>query len=130
MRGGSPEDVPAALVDALHAGDAARAARLWTRDAKLIAADGQVLEGSEAITEAMQTFVASGARLTIELDRLFVSGDVALATGKLTVSIDSDVGASHSHTSDSVVVYTRGEDGVWRVAIDAPWGLPADSRPQ
>ncbi len=124
MQGASPEDVPAAIVAALHAGDAHRAAQLWTRDAKLIAADGQVLEGSQAIAEALQTLVSSGARLAIELAHLFVSGDVAMATGTLTITATDAEGASHSHTSESVVVYRRGEDGLWRVAIDAPWGLP------
>lgn len=127
MDGASPEDVPASIAAAVHAGDARRAAGLWTQDATLIAADGQVLKGAEAIAGALQGLVANGARLDIQLVRLFVAGDVALATGKLTVSVDDGDGASHSHTSDSVVVYRRGEDGVWRVAIDAPWGLPGSS---
>lgn len=112
------------MVAALHAGDAHRAAQLWTQDAKLIAADGQVSEGNEAIAEALQALVSNGARLAIELTHLFVSGDVAMATGTLTVTATDAEGSSHSHTSESVVVYRRGEDGLWRVAIDAPWGLP------
>jgi uncharacterized protein (TIGR02246 family) len=111
--------VPSAIVAALHAGDAQQAARLWTRDAMLIAADGQVLEGSETIAAALQSLVDNGAKLDIQINNLFVAADVAVATGRLTISV-----ADHSHSSESVVVYKRGEDGVWRVAIDAPWGLP------
>lgn len=124
LPGGSPADLPASIAAAVHAGDARRAAGLWTRDAALIGADGQVLKGAEAIAEALQSLIANGARLDIQLVRLFVAGDVAIATGRLTVSVEDGEGANHSHSGDSIVVYRRGEDGAWRVAIDAPWGLP------
>ena len=125
MQGGTPEELSASFAAAMRAGDLDRAAGMWTEQATLIAADGQVLEGAEAIAEALQRLVANGAELEIRLDRLFVAGDVALATGALTITVADGNGANHSHSSESVVVYRRGQDGIWRVAIDAPWGLPA-----
>jgi ketosteroid isomerase-like protein len=61
--------------------------------------------------------------MRIELRGLFVAGDVATATGTLTLSGTGHDGRPFAQSSSSVVVYRRSVDG-WRIALDAPWGLP------
>ncbi len=64
--------------------------------------------------------IDSGATVTIEVASMYQAGKVAIATGSLTLLAPDGT----SHTSSSVVVYERSNEG-WRLAIDAPWGLPS-----
>jgi uncharacterized protein (TIGR02246 family) len=122
-----PTDTPEALAEALAAavggGDIRAAAALWVDDAVMIGPDGQTVRGRDAIAAALQALVDSGARMQIDVSSVFAAGDAATVLGTLTLSGSNGNGGSFSETADSVVVYSRGPDG-WRIAIDAPWGLP------
>ncbi len=127
MAAATPEEVAEAFAAALARRDLDGALSMWSEDAAIVAADGSLLAGRAAIREALQALLSNGTRVRIELAGLFQAGDVALATGSLTLSGDGEGGAFEQRSS-STVVYARGGDGRWRIALDAPWGLPA-SRP-
>ena len=120
----SPHALAASFAAAINAGDVPGALELWVEDPSLVQADGNALQGRDAIAPALQALVDNRIRFSAELTRVFVAGDVALGVGTLTMSSTDGDGASFEQSSSSVVVYVRNPDGEWRIAIDAPWGLP------
>lgn len=87
-----------------------------------MAADGSSLSGRDAIAGALAQLVDSGAGFEIELGSLFIAGEVAVATGTLTLRGPGD--PPEELRSQATVIYRREPDGRWLIAIDAPWGLP------
>src|SRR5262249_59979534 len=104
------------------------AVSMWTEDAAIVASDGSLVRGREAIVKALEALVSNGTRFEVELAGIYEAGDTALANGTLILSGDGHDGP-YEHRSDSTVVYARGADGTWRIALDAPWGLPGASKP-
>ncbi|MHB8242841.1 MAG: YybH family protein [Solirubrobacteraceae bacterium] len=125
MSADSPEALSTAFAAAVNSGDVEAALELWIEDAAIVRPDGHAVRGREAIGPALHALVDNGASVKVEVSELFTGGDVALATGTLTLSGSGADGTPYTQTSQSVVVYSRGKDGRWRVAIDAPWGLPS-----
>lgn len=123
MSAASPEALSASFAAAINGGDADAALALWAHDAVIVGADGQSLSGHEQIAPALRALVSNGTQVEIEISRLYVAGDVAVVAGTLTIT---GTGQTAFRTrSQSTVVYKRGDDGRWRIALDAPWGLPA-----
>jgi uncharacterized protein (TIGR02246 family) len=120
----SPEQLSAEFAAAIEARDVPAALALWSDDAALIQADGRAIRGHAAIEPALRALVENGVRLDIRLSRAFDAGDVAIGTGTLTISGTDPGGQRFEHASNSIVVYRRVADGSWRIALDAPWGLP------
>jgi uncharacterized protein (TIGR02246 family) len=116
----SPSELPAAFADAVNRGDLDAAVDLWSPDAVMVSASGEPIEGLGAVRGALQALIGSGVKIRIEVASMHASAGVALASGTLTITSPD----GFSQSSDSVVAYERGEDGGWRIAIDAPWGLP------
>ncbi len=125
MPAASPEDLSAAFAAAINSRDVPAALELWSEDAAILTPDGQALRGREAIGAALHALADNGASVQVEVSELFTAGDLALATGTLTLSGLDGEGNPYTQQSQSVVTYLRGADGYWRVAIDAPWGLPS-----
>jgi uncharacterized protein (TIGR02246 family) len=119
----SPQALSAAFAAAVNAGDVLAALDLWVEDGAIVQPDGNVLRGRDAIANALQALVDNHVTLEIELADVFPAGDVAIVLGTLTLNGTGHDGTSFAQRSESVVVYTRGAEG-WRIAIDAPWGLP------
>jgi uncharacterized protein (TIGR02246 family) len=120
----SPQQLSQDFAAAINARDVAAAADLWIEDAAIVRPDGQITRGRDAVADALRALMDNGVTVHIELGALFVAGDVATATGTLTLSGTGHDGAPFAQSSSSVVVYSRGADGGWRIALDAPWGLP------
>jgi uncharacterized protein (TIGR02246 family) len=93
-------------------------------DATIVGADGQMLRGKDAIGDALRALIENDVSLEIDVARVFATTEVAVAVGTLTMSGVGADGRPFNQQSQSVVVYSRGSDGGWRLAIDAPWGLP------
>ena len=120
----SPEHLSAAFAAAINARDVPAALDLWVEDGAIVQPDGNALRGRDAIASALQALVDNHVTLEIELANVFAAGDVATALGTLTLNGTGHDGTSFAQRSESVVVYARGTDGGWRIALDAPWGLP------
>ena len=121
---GTPEELSAAFARALARGDVEEALAMWVQDATIVTAAGEAVRGREAIASALRGLVDNGTRVEIELSRTITAGDVALGLGTLTLTGTSHDGREFRQRSSSVVIYSRAADGCWRIAIDAPWGLP------
>jgi uncharacterized protein (TIGR02246 family) len=124
---GSPEELSAAFAAALAQGEVETALAMWIEDASILTAAGEPVSGREAIGAALRALVENGAQVEIELLRTVTAGDVALGLGTLTLSGTATGGETFRQSSSSAVIYSRGADGTWRIAIDAPWGLPASN---
>lgn len=120
----SPEELSAAFAAALAARDVDAALDFWSEDAAIVTAGGETVRGREAIGAALRALIDNGARVEIKLTRTIVAGDVAIGLGTLTLSGAGHDNAGFRHQSASTVLYSRGADGHWRLALDAPWGLP------
>jgi uncharacterized protein (TIGR02246 family) len=123
MGAATPQELAASFAGAIARRDVEAALGMWGEDAAIVAADGSLVKGRSAIAEALTALVSNGTRVQIEIAQLLVAGDIAVATGSLTLSGDG-AGGAFEQRSDSTVVYARGADGMWRIALDAPWGLP------
>jgi ketosteroid isomerase-like protein len=123
MAAPSPQAIPVAFAAAINSGDLDAALELWSADARIIRPDGTVAGGIEEITEALRGLIENRIRLEITLLGVIAAGDVALAHGVFMLRLEGGQGEPIEHRSSSIVVYRRYADG-WRVAIDAPWGLP------
>jgi uncharacterized protein (TIGR02246 family) len=117
----SPEEVSTAFAAAINAGDVTAALALWGEDAVVVGLEGHAIAGRAAIEAALEALVASSTTVEIDVSHIYPAGNIAVAVGTLTLN----PGNGSAHRSSSVVVYSRAADGSWRVAIDAPWGLPA-----
>ena len=124
MPASSPEALSAAFAAAINSRDVPTALDLWMEDATIIQPDGQMIRGRNAIAGALQALVDNEVSLEILVANVFAAGPVAAAVGTLKISGTDRAGAPYEQRSQSVVIYSRGPDG-WRLAIDAPWGLPA-----
>ncbi|MHB8532140.1 MAG: YybH family protein, partial [Solirubrobacteraceae bacterium] len=126
---GSPEEVSEAFARALAAGDIEAALEMWSEDASILTASGERVQGRNAVAAALGALIGNGAGVEIELVRTIVAENAALGLGFLTLSGTGADGAPFSHRSSSAVIYSRAEDGRWRIAIDSPWGLPSPPEP-
>lgn len=108
------------LADAINSGDLGAALALWEPQACIVGADGSTLAGHDALAGALSSMIEHGTRFEAEVLDVYAAGDLALVTGNLTL-IATDGTAQRSR---SLVVHRRGSDGRWRIALDAPWGLP------
>jgi uncharacterized protein (TIGR02246 family) len=108
------------FIAALQAGQLPTAAACFTREGCMITPDGTAVHGRSEILALLAQLVAR--RTEIEVEQLVVrrAGDVALATGQLTLRSDGPEGARIAQTCAPTVTLRRIE-GVWKIAILAPW---------
>jgi uncharacterized protein (TIGR02246 family) len=119
----TPEELAATFAAAINAGEVQAAVELWTDDAMIVQPDGDTVRGKPAVAAALQTLVDNSVRMEIDVSNVFVGGRVAIVAGALTLNGTNGAKEPFAQRSSSVVIYIRGADG-WRIAIDAPWGLP------
>ncbi len=123
MAASTPEELPRLFAAAVNSGDTGAALELWSAEAAMVSFDGSVLEGEGAVEGAVRALIEAGTRIEIEVERVVNAGMVALAFGTLTMKGSDDAGRPFEQQSSSMAVYAL-QDGGWRVALDAPWGLP------
>ncbi len=119
----SPEAVAQAFAAAINDGDATAALDLWLDDAVFVRPDGAALEGKAAIRDVLAALVENGTKMRVEMDGCHVAGPAAAAHGTLTFTVPRADAEPAEATSRFTAVYARGDDGSWRIAIDAPWGF-------
>ncbi len=120
----APDTLAARFAAAVTAGDVDGALDLWIEDATLVQVTGETVRGRAEMEPVVRALVEHDVTLEAELHALYRAPGVALGTGTLTMSGSDAEGNPYSSQSTSLVVYLETEAG-WRIAIDAPWGLPA-----
>ncbi|MEU3714377.1 YybH family protein [Streptomyces catenulae] len=108
-------------VEAFNAGDFAAVDKFYTTDAVAVWEPGKPLTG-DARRAYQREFLASRPKMTATPRQVFVTGDTALMIVDWVIDgVDAD-GAPERLQGVGVDVLTLGEDGVWRYAIDDPYG--------
>jgi uncharacterized protein (TIGR02246 family) len=99
---------------ALSRGDASAIAALYTPNAQLLPANGNIVSGHQAIREYWQGAIAAGFK-AVTLTALEVEsfGDTAYEVGKYSVPGEGGAAAA---TGDYIVVWKR--DGEWKLHRD------------
>ncbi|MFQ5889986.1 MAG: YybH family protein [Gemmatimonadota bacterium] len=115
------EDVLAGLRSSYAAhynmGHADVVADLYTADAVVMAADGHVYEGRDAIRESLAAAMAEASpKLEITSHQVQTAGDWAFGRGSYTVTLNPAGGEAMTETGHYVVVCRKQSDGSWKLA--------------
>ena len=122
----TPQQLSAAFAAAIRSRDLAAAVALWLDDALIVQPDGTAIQGRDAIETTLRALIENDIAIDIHLARVLVTGPAAVGLGTLTMRGQGEDGRPFEQHSQSAIVYARRPDGQWRLAIDAPWGLPKD----
>lgn len=120
---GTPaEDIEAAnkaFADAYNAGDAKGVAAKYTEDAALLPPDGKRVDGQDAIANFWKGAVDGGLKnLTLTTVEVDSREDLAFEVGTFTLDAPGGSGTMTTVAGKYVVVWKKGEDGVWRLHQD------------
>jgi uncharacterized protein (TIGR02246 family) len=104
-------------VEAVNAGDVARAASLYTTDALTVLCDGTLVRGNTAVGSRITERAPGHATVTLKPRRFSHAGAVASETGTFTEMLTGPAGTV---TVDGVYVtiYSRAHNGPWRIALE------------
>jgi uncharacterized protein (TIGR02246 family) len=123
VRAGEAENALTSFTAALSGGDLHGAAACFTREGCLITPDGTAVHGRSEIARVLAQMI--DRRTEIEIDRVVVrrAGDVALASGHVTMRSDGPEDTRFIQACDPMMVIRKVE-GTWKLAVIAPWGSP------
>jgi uncharacterized protein (TIGR02246 family) len=122
MRAETPEQVIELFAERLNEGDSEGALSLYEQDASFAVRPGEVVQGTDAIREALSTFTAIKPKLSGTIEKSLTAGDVALIVNRWQLEGEQPDGAPVRMAGVSADVMRRDADGSWRIAIDDPWG--------
>lgn len=114
------ETAQASWEQAFAGGDgAAAAAAVFTEDARLLPPGEPMVEGRNAIGEYWQAAFDAGVK-DLELGPIAVEmhGDTMIETGTWSVKVPNADGGEDTASGKALVVWKKGEDGVWRMSQD------------
>jgi len=122
----TPRHVCEALARALTAGDSGAALACFCPDACLIGADGTAAHGAAAIHAGLRELIGAGAQVRIDLYGVVVAGEVAIASERWSAYRGGAPDPRTAQVPTPTLVLRRIREE-WRIAIAAPWGLPASA---
>jgi uncharacterized protein (TIGR02246 family) len=115
----TPEDLDPTFTKAFNAGDTDTVGALYDPGAAFVLPGGEVIEGLEAIGQAMKEFLTMQPHIDLQTKSILRSGDTALVLSSWTLQGTGPDGpiemAGHSR-----VVLRQQTDGTWRMVIDDP----------
>jgi uncharacterized protein (TIGR02246 family) len=120
----TPRDLLDTFFAGFNAGNLDATADLYERSGVFVAQPSVLAEGTAAVRAALAQFFALRPQLAVTASRIIVAGDIALALARWTLEGTGPDGPIHM-TGTATDVLRRRPDGVWRVAIDNPWGTAA-----
>ncbi|GAA0902681.1 MULTISPECIES: YybH family protein [Streptomyces violaceusniger group] len=111
-------------VEAFNSGDFEAVDGFYTEEAVVVWEPGKPLTG-QARRDYQREFLARGAKMTATPRQTFVTGDTALAIVDWVIDTVDDEGRPERLSGIGVDVLRLCEDGVWRYAVDDPYGQAA-----
>ena len=104
---------------AYNAGDAAGMAELYTEGGALLPPGAVRIDGREGIAALWQGYMDAGVR-DLELETVEVEdhGDMATEVGTFTLTAPDGNGGRITGHGKYIVLWRKGEDGVWRLHRD------------
>lgn len=122
MRAHTPEELHRNWAHAFACGDVEAALSYYEPDAILMAQPGQLVEGRQAIRQALEGFLAGRPRFDFAFQRSVETGDLALLYSTWRLSGVGPDGSPFEFAGQTSDVARRQPDGTWLVAIDNPYG--------
>lgn len=121
-----PGDLHERVERAFNASDVDALVGLYEPDARMIADDGSVVSGLEAIRSVWSGLVHLGGRIAMTTRYAVQHGDLALLSNAWSFEMDG----ARVAASVTAEVARRQPDGSWRYIIDNPYGAPAETPDQ
>ncbi len=111
---------------AYNSGDAAAMAALYTPDGAVLPPDAPRIDGRDGIQAMWQSFMDAGVEdLELETVELESHGASASEVGTFTLTAPDGAGGRVAAAGKYIVLWQRGEDGVWRLHWDIWNSSPA-----
>ena len=118
-----PEQMHGLFEQAFNAGDIDALMALYEPDAVLMPQPGAVVEGADAIREALRWFLDRGGQITLDTTLVVRVGDLAYLSNRWSLAggtmPDGSPAALGATTAE---VARRQPDGTWLYVIDNAWG--------
>jgi ketosteroid isomerase-like protein len=118
----SPEETVEAFFKSFNDGDLGVIVGLYEGQAVLVAQPGQITQGTAALREALNEFLALKPTLIPEKKKLVTAGDIALSVVQWSLRGKGPDGQAVQMNGTTADVLRRQADGSWRFVIDNPWG--------
>lgn len=115
-----------ALCRAINGGDLEAALACFAPGACLVWADGTAAQGEAALRDRLAELIAHATRVEIELRGVLVAGDLALTHERWTIGYGGQIDSAAAQAAGPTMVL-RLIGGEWKLAIVAPWGVPASA---
>ncbi len=107
-----------AFVEAFNKGDAAAVAGMYTKDAKLLPPNSEMMEGTQNIQAYWQGAISAGGKLdALETVEVEARGDMAAELGKYTLTMPQAGGGTITDQGKYLVVWKR-QGRTWKLARD------------
>lgn len=117
--GAAIEAANAKMMADYAAGDTKALAAAYTEDAVMLPPDATRVAGHAAIQALWKSWIDEGlTKLTLKSTDVASSGDLAYEVGDFTLQVPVEGGNSKTAAGNYVVIWKRGEDGVWRLKVD------------
>ena len=131
MPGGrTPEETDSLLAQAISSNDVDAAVGLFTEDGVFAdPSDGTLVTGADALRRMFAGWLPMGPQLQTDPPQVLIGGDVALVVGTWTLQTPGPDGQQLTVTGTAASVTRRGDDELWRYAVNNPAGteLPVPS---
>ena len=107
----SPETNNAEWAEAFNTGDGEALLALYDAEARFVMPTGEVLEGAEAIAQALEGFFALKPRIDRRAERVVRCGDTAVANSSWSVTGTGPDGAAVEMSGRDTLVFREQADG-------------------
>jgi uncharacterized protein (TIGR02246 family) len=102
-------------LEAFNSGDAAGVAACYTKDARLLAPNTDIVKGRPDMTQFLQGFLDTGAKLAFDVLDVYETPQTCVAVG--TYEMTFPQGPEHD-SGKFVEVWSRQGDGSWLISED------------
>jgi len=112
-------EVTKRFAEAYNRGDIAAAVEFYTRDAKFLHPNTEIISGKKAIKEFFEAGKALGLRkISFKGVETGYDGNLAYERGIINMDIAPEGGQAMKDKGKYLVVMKRQADGSWKVAVD------------
>jgi uncharacterized protein (TIGR02246 family) len=116
----TPHELDAEWAEAFNAGDGEALLGLYEPGAAFVLPTGEVIEGVDAIAQAVGGFFALKPRIDLRTKRVIRAGDTALVYSSWTLTGTARDGTAVELDGEPVVVLREQSDGTWKFVLDDP----------
>ena len=114
----SPAQIHREFENAFNAGDLDALVALYEPDAALIVQPGAVATGFDQIRPALQAFLDTGGKISLDTREVVTVGELAYLTNRWSLTGTNPDGTSLQMGAVTAEVARRQDDGSWLYVID------------